>query len=228
MTPKRQKRLVDCGEVPFPLPAKRKPSTETGAAHIICHPELAKDLTAGQPALCHHSPFSKLTAPPDEPSVPITCRLKRTSRSPREILRRLRMTTFGAPFSLLRPICKLVSNGKESPPLSKRLVSGITQSVSCAPSARRCGGKQASPQSCKTLARPQRATASPLRMVSRPFQVGVRRSEAGSPRSPSDTRAWVFSECRYLNSCVRFANDVGNGKSRVPPWEKTASATNTL
>jgi len=39
--------VVDCGEVPFPLPTKRKPSTETGAAHIICHPELAKDLTAG-------------------------------------------------------------------------------------------------------------------------------------------------------------------------------------
>jgi len=179
--------VVDCGEVPFPLPTNRKPSTETGAAHIICHPELAKDLTAGQPALGHHSPFSKLTAPPDEPSVPIMCRLKRTSRSPREIpstdsgqaLRRLRMTTFGAPFSLLRPICKLVGNGKESPPLSKRLVSGITQSVSCAPSARRCGGKQASPQSCKTLARPQRATASPLRMVSRQFQVEVRRSESG-------------------------------------------------
>jgi len=94
------------------------------------------------------------------------------------------MTTFGAPFSLLRPICKLVSNGKESPPLSKRLVSGITQSVSCAPSARRCGGKQASPQSYKTLARPQRATASPLRMVSRPFQVEVRRSEA-----------WARAEC---------------------------------
>jgi len=132
--------VVDCGEVPFPLPTNRKPSTETGAAHIICHPELAKDLTAGQPALGHHSPFSKLTAPPDEPSVPIMCRLKRTSRSPREIpstdsgqaLRRLRMTTFGAPFSLLRPICKLVGNGKESPPLSKRLFSGITQSVSCA------------------------------------------------------------------------------------------------
>jgi len=99
---------------------------------LFCHPELAKDLTAGQPALGHHSPFSKLTAPPDERSVPSTCRLKRTSRSPREILRRLRMTTFGAPFSLLRPICKLVGNGEKSPPLSKRLVSGITQSVSCA------------------------------------------------------------------------------------------------
>jgi len=107
MTPKRQRRLVDCGEVPFPLPTNRKPSTETehgnrarkpstdtGAAHIICHPELAKDLTAGQPALSHHSPFSKLTAPPGEPSVPITCRLKRMSESPREILRKLRMTAF--------------------------------------------------------------------------------------------------------------------------------------
>jgi len=132
MTPKRQRRLVDWGEVPFPLPTNRKPSTDTGAAHIICHPELAKDLTAGQPALSHHSPFSKLTAPPGEPSVPTTCRLKRMSESPREILRKLRMTTSGAPFSLLRPICKLVGNGKESPPLSKRLVSGITQSVSCA------------------------------------------------------------------------------------------------
>jgi len=110
---------VDCGEVPFLLTTKPKPSTETGAAHIICHPELAKDLTAGQPALGHHSPFSELTAPPDEPSVPITCRLKRTSRLPREILRRLRMTTFGAPFSLLRPICKLLGNGKSPVPPSR-------------------------------------------------------------------------------------------------------------
>jgi len=77
--------VVACGEVFFPLPTKRKPSPETGAAHIICHPELAKDLTAGQPALSHHSTFSELTAPPDEPSVPSTCRLKRTSESPREI-----------------------------------------------------------------------------------------------------------------------------------------------
>jgi len=59
-----------------------------------------------------------LTAPPDEPSVPTTCRLKRTSRSPREILRKLRMTTLGAPFSLLRPICKVVGNGKSSGPPS--------------------------------------------------------------------------------------------------------------
>jgi len=43
---------------------------------------LRRNLTAGQSALGHHSPFSKLTAPPDEPSVPSTCRLKRTSRSP--------------------------------------------------------------------------------------------------------------------------------------------------
>jgi len=43
---------------------------KTGAVYIICHPELAKDLTAGQPALGHHSAFSKLTAPPDEPSGP--------------------------------------------------------------------------------------------------------------------------------------------------------------
>jgi len=121
MTPKRQRRLVDWGEVPFPLPTNRKPSTDTGAAHIICHPELAKDLTAGQPALSHHSPFSKLTAPPGEPSVPTTCRLKRTSGSPREILRKLRMTTFGAPFSLLRPICKLVGNGKTALPHSTTL-----------------------------------------------------------------------------------------------------------
>jgi len=110
---------VECGSPVFPLPTDRKPSMETGAAHIICHPELAKDLTAGQPALCHHSPFSKLTAPPDEPSVPITGRLKRTSRSPREILRKLRMTTFGAPVSLLRPICKLVGNGKSPAPPSR-------------------------------------------------------------------------------------------------------------
>jgi len=38
---------VDCGEVPFPLPTNRKPSTETGAAHIICHPGLAKSLPVG-------------------------------------------------------------------------------------------------------------------------------------------------------------------------------------
>jgi len=69
----------------FPLPTNRKPSTETGAAHIICHPELAKDLTVGQPTLCHHSAVSKLTAPPDEPSVPIARRLNLTSGSPREI-----------------------------------------------------------------------------------------------------------------------------------------------
>jgi len=159
MTPKRQRRLVDCGEVPFPLTTKRKPSTETGAAHIICHPELAKDLTAGQPALRHPSPFSKLTAPPDEPLVPTTCRLKRTSGSPREILRKLRMTTLGAPFSLLRPICKLVGDEKESPPLSMRL--GLRNYPKCflRLSTRRCGGKQASPQFYKMLARPQRATA---------------------------------------------------------------------
>jgi len=174
---------VDCGEVPFPLPTNRKPSTETGAAPIICHPELAKDLTAGQLALCHYSPFSKLTAPPGEPSVPTTCRLKRTSGSPREILRKLRMTTLGAPFSLLRPICKLVGNGKESPPLSKRL--GLRNYLKrfLRPSVRRRGGNQASPQSYKTLARPQCATASPLRMVSRPFQVEVRRSDPRKSRS---------------------------------------------
>jgi len=137
---------VECGEGPFSLPTNRKPSTETGAAHIICHPELAKDLTEGQPALGHHSPFSKLTAPPGEPSVPTTCRLKRTSRSPREILRRLRMTTFGAPFSLLRPICKLVGNGKESPPLSKRLGLRNYPKRFLRPSVRHWGGNQASPQ----------------------------------------------------------------------------------
>jgi len=97
--------------------------------------------------VCHYSPFSKLTAPSGEPSVLTTGRPKRTSRSPREILRKLRMTAFGAPFSLLRP------------------------------SAHRCGGKQASPRSYNTLARPKRATASPLRMVSCPFQVAIRMSE---------------------------------------------------
>jgi len=69
----------------FPLPINRKPSPEAGAALIICHPELAKDLTPHRQALCNHLPFSKLTAPHDEPSVPITYRLKRTSRSPRGI-----------------------------------------------------------------------------------------------------------------------------------------------
>jgi len=32
-------------EVFFPLPTNRKPSMETGAADIICHPELAKSLS---------------------------------------------------------------------------------------------------------------------------------------------------------------------------------------
>jgi len=39
---------------------------------------------------------------------------KQTSGSPREILRRLRMTAFGDPSSLVRPVCKLVGNA-ESP-----------------------------------------------------------------------------------------------------------------
>jgi len=68
-----------------------RPGSEIKAALIICHPELAKDLTPHQPALFHHSPFSKLTAPHNEPPVPITCRLNLTSGSPREILRKLPM-----------------------------------------------------------------------------------------------------------------------------------------
>jgi len=70
---------------PFHYPQTGSRARKPERPILFCHPELAKDLTAGQPALCHHSPFSKLTAPPDEPSVPSTCRLKRTSRSPREI-----------------------------------------------------------------------------------------------------------------------------------------------
>jgi len=162
---------------PFHYPQNRNRARKPERPILFGHPELAKDLTAGQLALGHYSPFSKLTAPPGEPPVPTTCRLKRTSRPPREILRKLRMTTLGAPFSLLRPICKLEGNGKESPPLSKRLGLRIYPKRFLRPSVRRFGGNQASPQSYKTLARPQRATASPLRMVSRPFQVEVRRSD---------------------------------------------------
>jgi len=77
--------LSKSGRGLFPLPTCPRPSRETKAALIICHPELAKDLTTRQPASCHPSPFSKLTAPHDEPSVPISCRLNRTSGSPREI-----------------------------------------------------------------------------------------------------------------------------------------------
>jgi len=113
----------------FPLPTSPRPSRETKAALIICHPELAKNLTTRQPASCHHSPFSKLTAPHDEPSVPISCRLNRTSGSPREIpstdsgqaLRKLRMTAFGAPFLLVHPVCKLAGNGKTGLPHSTTL-----------------------------------------------------------------------------------------------------------
>jgi len=65
--------------------ANPKPGMETKAALLNCHPEPAKDLTTRQPALCHDSPCSKLTAPHDEPSVPITGRLKRTSGLPSEI-----------------------------------------------------------------------------------------------------------------------------------------------
>jgi len=71
--------VLDCGSPLFPLPTNRKPSTEAGSALIICHPELAKDLTTRQPALCHDSPFSKLTAPPDEPSVPNGAKLRNLS-----------------------------------------------------------------------------------------------------------------------------------------------------
>jgi len=113
----------------FPLPTNSKPGMETKAALIICHPELAKDLTACQLALCHPLPFSKLTAPHDESSVLIAGRPKRTSGSPREIpstdsgqaLRRLRMTAFGDPFLLVRPVFKLVGNGKRGLPQSKTL-----------------------------------------------------------------------------------------------------------
>jgi len=105
----------------FALPTNREPSKEIKSALIICHPELAKDLTPCQPALCKHSPFSKLTAPHDAPSVSIPCQLKRTSGSPREILRRLRMTAFGATSSPVRPVCKLVGNAKRGLPHSKAL-----------------------------------------------------------------------------------------------------------
>jgi len=107
----------------------RKPDTEAGAALIIGHPELAKDLTPRQPALCHPSPFSKLTAPPDEPSVPIPCGLKRTSGPPREILRRLRMTAFEAPFLLAYPVGKLVGNGKRGLLLQDAVAIGEPQRI---------------------------------------------------------------------------------------------------
>jgi len=112
--------VLECGSPLFALPTSPKPSRETKAALIICHPELAKDLTPRQPALCNHLPFSKLTAPHNGSSVPITCRLKRSSESPREIpstdsgqaLRRLRMNLPVADrrsTPTARPQCSLVS-----------------------------------------------------------------------------------------------------------------------
>jgi len=89
-----------------------KPGMEIGAALVSCHPELAKDLTERQITSCNHSLLSKLTALHDGSSVPISFRLERTSESPREIpstdsgqaLRKLRMTAFGAPLLLPRPV----------------------------------------------------------------------------------------------------------------------------
>jgi len=78
----------------------------------------------------------------------------------------LRVTTLGAPFSLLRPICKLVGNGKESPPLSNAI--GLRNYPKCflRPSDRRCGGERASLQSYNTLARSRRGMVFPHRTVS--------------------------------------------------------------
>jgi len=89
----------------------------------------------------------------------------------------LRMTTFGAPVSLLRPICKLVGNGKQAPPLSNAIGLRNYLKRCLHPSTRRCGGKRAPPQSYKTLARARRGTVFPHRTVSRRFHEEVRRSE---------------------------------------------------
>jgi len=78
-------------------------TSEESERSISCHPELAKDLTASQAALCHCLPFSKLTALLEMPSVPKALKVKITSVRLREILRNLRMTAFGMPFSLRRP-----------------------------------------------------------------------------------------------------------------------------
>jgi len=75
-------------------------------------------------------------------------------------------------------------------------VSGITQSVSCA--HRFVTGEATRPRRSfiNTLARPQRATASPLRMVSRPFQVEVRRSEFNRPCPPNPSQSQSLMQAR--------------------------------
>jgi len=106
------KRVPKCNlgtrerEALFPSHTNRKPSVETDTDLIVCHPELAKDLTTRQPVSYRHLPFSKLTAPPDGPIAPMTRRLKGMRVRPREILRKLRMTALGASRALLRPVRK--------------------------------------------------------------------------------------------------------------------------
>jgi len=65
--------------------------SEEAERSISCHPELAKDLTARQAALCQRSSSSKLMAPPTTPSVPKNAKEKVTLVRPREILRKLPM-----------------------------------------------------------------------------------------------------------------------------------------
>jgi len=60
-------------------------ASEESECSINCHPELAKDLTTHQAALCHRSTFSKLTALLAMPSVPKTLEVKITVGRPREI-----------------------------------------------------------------------------------------------------------------------------------------------
>jgi len=60
-------------------------ASEEPERSISCHPELAKDLTTHQAALCRRSPFSKLLALLVMTSVPKKLEVKITSDRPREI-----------------------------------------------------------------------------------------------------------------------------------------------
>jgi len=79
-------------------------ASEESERSISCHPELAKNLTTHQAAPCRRSLFSKLTAPHNTSSVLKTPKRKNAFVRLREILRKLRMTAFEAPFLLVRPV----------------------------------------------------------------------------------------------------------------------------
>jgi len=123
------------------------------------------------------------------------------------------MTTLGAPFSLLRPICKLVGNGKESPSLSKRLVSRPFQVEvrRSEPARRGClawhagqsKGKSGSPCTCKRGDSPTRSHGATDRRpgVRRDHHghdaasCALRRSEIAVTRSFSWPRVFILKVC---------------------------------